>query len=314
MPVAQLLGLALIALGQTAESQSGDSGPELPADLVLQKFTVAKDGDVLLLPVRVAGREHLFMVDTGFDRTCFDSSISLGKAIDWEMISSPTGDVKANLYGVPANVFVGSIPFRVDDAVVSLDLKRFREASGWPIVGVLGMDFLSRHVLHVNFDKGELLFLKSAPKDAGAVIPIVRDEEHGPSVAIDFQGKKKVLFRIDTGAITFNCGTIEVFATADLFRQGEFRALRTTLSTTLEGERRTSTYQGRQFMLGEFKVERPSFIGFTSANSLGMGFWSRFLATFDFPRGILYCAKESDTPPRILGTLPDSIFEAEAMT
>ena len=103
------------------------------------------------------------------------------------------------VYNAP-EATVGSLPLGVD-AVLGVDLKKIREVSGLPIEGVLGMDFLSRYIVHIDFDRGKLLLLKSVPKDAGETLPLVSEDGKIPEIDVWVSIERKIRFTIDTGSI-----------------------------------------------------------------------------------------------------------------
>jgi len=45
------------------------------ADNIPSEFKVAKQGDIMLLPVKFTGKEYLFLLDTGASMTVFDISL-----------------------------------------------------------------------------------------------------------------------------------------------------------------------------------------------------------------------------------------------
>src|SRR5262245_4197654 len=74
-----------------------------PAERVLQEFDVFKDGDLLLVPVTLKGKEFLFALDTGSTLTVYDSSLKplLGLPKGSGKGTTPDGDVTLPLYDPP---------------------------------------------------------------------------------------------------------------------------------------------------------------------------------------------------------------------
>lgn len=254
----------------------------IPADLVLQRFPVAKGGAPLLVPVRFGGKDHLFVVDTGCTNSVFDPSLPLGAVRESVKASTPDGEITVNLYDPPV-ASVGVLPFRVANKVASFDLKKFSEADGRPVKGILGMDFLGQYVVHVDFDKGELLFLKSAPTDHREVVPMFWTAENVPEVECFLTGEEKIRFRIGTGQSGVCSGALQTQLMARLVAKDKFRKVASSSKTTASGISDSTEFQGRFLALGGFGVERPVFNEILMFNQLGLGFWSRFAVTFDFP-------------------------------
>jgi hypothetical protein len=71
----------VLLLGVTVGAHAGEGRPEVPPDLILERFSVAKGGDPLTVPVKVGGKDHIFVVDTGSDVTLFDTSLPLGEPL-----------------------------------------------------------------------------------------------------------------------------------------------------------------------------------------------------------------------------------------
>ncbi len=146
------------------------------------------------------------------------------------------------------------------------------------------MDFLGQHVVHIDFDRGELLLLKSPPSHPGQVIPLHWEPGECPEIYAWVTDEKKVRFEIDTGAVGFVSGHMDILETRPLIRSSDFRVIGSTLKETASGSSSCWLVQGKGLNLGGFRVDRPVFgEAPPEMNSLGTGFWSRFVVTFDFP-------------------------------
>ena len=179
---------------------------------------------------------------------------------------------------------VGKLPFRVSDSVGAMDLQKLRDVVGEPLKGVLGMDFLGQHVVHVDFDKGELLFLKSAPTDTRDVVSIFWEPGESPEVVGFVVGAGPIRFMIDTGAGGgFDSGSLLTQEVRNLAAKGKMRKVGSTRIATASGNFQAPYFQGNLLALGGFAVEKPVFSESRKCNTLGLDFWSRFAVTFDFP-------------------------------
>jgi hypothetical protein len=261
----------------------------IPSDLVLERFAVAKGGDALLLPVRFGGTDHLFIVDTGCARTVFDLSLPLGKPRRRHQAVTFNGNIEVDAYD-PPEATVGQLPLLVAE-IDGLDLTWAREASGRPSEGILGMDFLGKYVMRIDFDRGELLFLKSSPRDAGEAVSIDWRPGNVPRVMADFTGMENVWFAIDTGGTGHGSGTLGTSTVRDLLTKDALRNLGAVFSESAGGRYSARVYRARRLTLGGFAVDNPVFNGTQTLNVLGLGFWSRFTVTFDFPEHVAYLAK-----------------------
>jgi hypothetical protein len=271
-----------------------ESAKEIPSALVLERFAVAKNGDGLMVPVRVGKRDYLFEVDTGATITVFDVSIPLGEPVDVVSVDGAEGKVLVKLYH-PPEARVGRSSLGPLDAVAGMDLSSLREVLGRPIRGILGMDFLGRYVVHIDIERGELLLLKSAPNDAGVELPISWAPGDHPFVVGEAGAGERVSFVIDTGATGLDSGSLGVGEIQSLVRKGQFREIADVMHETISGTNSRKLFQGRLLSLGDFAVPSPIFsesFGWPP-NKLGMRFWSRFVATFDFPGHKVYVRKSA---------------------
>ena len=224
--------LLLVGLASAAEPRAADPRGAVHPDLILQRFAVARGGDGLLIPVKIAGKDRLFVVDTGCTNTVVDSSLPLGNPLGEVDATTSAGEDVFRIYG-PPDASIGGVPLRLG-AVAGFDMKRYREVSGHPIEGWLGMDFLGRHIVHVNFDRGELLLLKSVPKDAGQEVPLTWEPGGIPEVEASVTGEKNIRYHIDTGAVGRDSGRVEVLEARSLAGEGEFRGVGSTLEEPLQ--------------------------------------------------------------------------------
>ena len=285
-------------LAYSASGQGQTARPEIPSNLVLERFAVSNDGNELLIPVTVGGKIYPFVVDTGATGTVFDASIPLGQPIDVVTFDGSEGRGELKLYQ-PPEARVGRTPLGPLDAVGSMDLESWRQVSGLPTRGVLGMDFLGRYVVHIDIDQGQLLLLKSAPKGAGDELPIVWDTGGHPSIWAEIVPGERSRFIIDTGSVGLDSGSIGVLESASVVRKGRFREIGKALVESMSGTNSRRLIKGGDIRIGDFAVHSPIFMesfGLTP-NKLGLRFWSRFAATFDFPERKVYLRKSCAIRP-----------------
>jgi hypothetical protein len=179
--------------------------------------------------------------------------------------------------------------FKGVNKVLGKDMTPLREVSGLPIEGVLGMDFLSRHVIRMDFDKGELSFLTAAEPLSGTAIPLV---EHNDIVGWrqvrgSVGGLERIPFLVDTGQTGPSSGTLDAETFGLLKKWKEMRIVSQGMFRGASGDAVVEDGQSGVLAVGDVKVERPVWTsGNTSA--LGLGFLSRYVVTFDFPKGTMY--------------------------
>jgi hypothetical protein len=281
--------IVLATIIPTPGAGAGEEDPSIPAGLVLERFSVARGGSLLIVPIRLGGKEHPFVVDTGASRTTFDISLPLGE---------PRGQVEFETGGeyVIHRTFdspdarLGELPLRLPAPVPAMDLARFRKGSAQPFEGLLGMDVLRRHVVHVDFDRGELLILKSVPPGAGESVPIVWAPDDQPEVVANVAAEEQLRFLIDTGSSLPHSASVSAPFLRRLVGRGAFREVGSARALTPSGQTRRRLCQGDYLQLGEFRIDGPVVDELPQrlVNLLGLRFWSRFVVTFDFPGDRVY--------------------------
>jgi hypothetical protein len=284
--------LLLALLTSPAKAFAGEPQGAIPPDLVLNRFPVARNGGALVIPVNIGGKERQFLVDTGCTNTVVDRSLLPGRPLDIVDIHTADKDIQRGLYALP-EASVAGIPLR-PDFVIGMDMERLREVFGQQIDGCIGMDFIGGHIVHINWDRGEMLFLKSVPKDAGHGVPIAWAPGQRPEIEAWVTGDRKYPFIIDTGHLGFECGDITTVDTDSLVIGSEFRVVGSILHETASGTSSSFIYQGKSLIMGSCRVDKPVYGGTSGPSVLGLGFWSRFVVTFDFPRQRVYLNKGRD--------------------
>jgi Aspartyl protease len=280
--------LLIAAIATAMGTRAGEPRPQIPAELVLERFSVAKAGDCLLLPVRIDGKHRAFVFDTGSTYTLLDTALCRGERIAAVRVKGTGGDIDVNLYP-PPDARIGSLPLGPLAFVGGYDLKRLGQEVGYPIEGILGMDFLFSHVVHIDFDTGLLLFLKSVPKDSGESIEVACDPTSGLPFVIGEHSRGETLpFLVDTGNVLPYSGSLVSSEAKRMARAHGLRELGADSAVNLSGTSRRQLHRGELLKLGTFSVKEPLFCEARSKSALGLGFWSRFIVTFDFPKRKVY--------------------------
>lgn len=258
--------------------------------LVLEEIDVFDDGDFLLAPLTIAHKRYLFVLDTGSDCSVFDVSVLPGPPRETIKANTPDGNVELKLFNAP-QVMLGKTPLLGKDLVAGADLTTFRETQGYDIRGIIGMDFLRRHVVRIDFDKGKLYFQREADQ-AGQPVPLVfQISSPLPYVPIRLAGlEQPVHFRIDTGMLA--SGAIRKEIADELVRKRCATWWYEAHATALSGGSLRSVWRIDEAQLREWK--HRVFLREGGSNSLGLDYLSRFNITFDFPRGMAYFSKSQN--------------------
>ncbi len=282
-------------------AQSERAAPEIPSNLVLERFAVSRNLDDVLVPVTIANKDYRFVVDTGATGTVVDTSLPLGQPVDVVTADGAEALAQVKLYRAP-EAKLGRTPLGPLDAVAGMDLKSFRQVAGHPIHGSLGMDFLGKYIVHIDREKGELLLLKSVPKGAGIELPISWEPDELPFVEAEIAPGERIRFMVDTGLSSLGSGSLGILETRSLSRKGQMREIGKVMTESISGSNSRLLFQGEALRIGGFSVHSPIFSQSSgpTPNVLGLGFWSRFAVTFDFPERKVYLRKSAnfDRPDR----------------
>lgn len=258
---------------------------------ILERFKIATDGGMLLLPVEIQEKRYWFVVDTGLRTTVFDTSLRslLGEPVKSTTIRAYDRDITIPIFSAPA-VKVGRLSLAKNSEVRCRDLENMREGSGQEFHGILGMDFLRQYAFRLDFDRGELTFLRKVGQKAGEGVPI-EFKDGLPCVGVKTRGfTGRGRFLVDTGCVGFASGCIMAEGFDSLAKRGFVTIVCRTHTANLwrSGEWRIGSVD--VIDLGTFRHENLIF-GELSGNILGLNYWSRYVVTFDFPNSVIYLKK-----------------------
>ncbi len=265
----------------------------LPGD-ELEAFPISRAAEPIVVPVTIGDKSYPFLVDSGSTFTVFDTSLVslLGDEVERKTILTPAGQKEFQL-ARPKAASVGRLPLGKDSSVVLHDLTRLREASGLDIRGYLGMDFLSRHVVRIDFDRGRLTFLRSAGDGAGQRLPLRLEGGRAWVEARLAGAPSPEWFLLDTGHVGLDSGRLRPELISQLERAGKLRVVGVTKVETAGG--RMEVKQGflEALNLGQFEHKNLLFASTRDCNAFSLEFCARYVATFDFPGRAVYLRESS---------------------
>lgn len=300
---------------------------------VLAEFKIEGGAKPIFLPVTFDGKEYQFILDTGATTTVFDVSLKdkLGRRFLWPVKGKAAGGktIKVELFRIP-QAYLGPLSLKDCGLIAVIDLELLSSTLGRKIHGLIGMDFLKKHIVQIDFDERLISFHKSTSD--GGIFSFLRPQKNvhpdwGEKVPIKYKlfsslpyinsnvDGNKVSFLIDTGAFGWSkkgsvtlSGNLEsrIF---EKVRSETFSGTKKSMITTVAGkvisDSRKFTVIGR-FAIGSF--EYKDFIFEESYESiLGIPFLCRHLVTFDFPNHKMYLKKRmgfdrpSDTKVELKG-------------
>jgi len=255
------------------------------------EFTFTRGETPIHLPVVFKGKEYFFILDTGSSHIVFDVSFKheLGRAKRLVEGKTTSNTIVIQAFdALPA--FVG--PFSIQDCgeVTCLNLKMLSLITGKKISGVIGMNFLRKYVLQIDFDNGRLLFLKATKEknsDWGEEFIISYNPLGLPQITGNVLDGIKVDFTIDTGLNT--TGTLDRKIFKEILSKENLRTSE-TVAVTSSGVVRSRVARVDSLSIGSFGYQDLIF-GEDGVNNLGLDFLSRHLVTFDFPNNRIYFKK-----------------------
>jgi hypothetical protein len=259
---------------------------------VLAEYNIEKGGRAVLLPIRIQDQEYLFLLDTGATCCAFDVSLRkfLGKQIGAEQVMTAAESVKAEFFR-PPEAFLGKLDLREGGPVFCTDLETARRVIGRELRGVLGMGFLKKYVVRIDFDSGKLQFRtwdgRGHPEWGSAVYLYEAGGRvwGAPYVKGNLTGLGDIKFLLDSG-----CNGAGGLVT-DLFERAmDKTALAEGRSATLAGTRRFRKTRIGELALGGF-AHSGLVMEDGTHNMIGLGFLSRYVVTLDFPSMQMYLQK-----------------------
>jgi hypothetical protein len=278
-----LVGCVLVVSGLPADP---------PDQEALESFRVYGDGDCLIVPVTIKGKNYPFIVDTGATGTVYDISLRPLMGARSKSQSVDTADTTLLLETrMPPEGSVGKLPLPREQPAPVCDMTLMRTVVGEDVRGVLGMDFLGRYVVRIDFDASTLTFQKRVHLHTGTALPLHIDKDEG-TVYIDaqvFDSGPPVRFLVDTG-YSGGEGDIEAGLFDTLGRLGKLDPVEDQLGTTPSHSHRCLFGRLDCLSCGPFALRR-ALISSGKLSVLGLGFWSRFHVTFDFPGACVYLRK-----------------------
>lgn len=256
--------------------------------LIIEQFDVFGDGDFLLVPVNVFGKTRQFFADTGSKWLVFDDPLrrTLGPPQETRTVRTLTAKKSVDFFAAPP-ARLGNLDLQTKAPVGCFDLAEVREWSGHDVEGVVGMAFLRRFIVHLDFVAGKLSFLKEVPKDAGERCRFLW-EDGTPRIRGQVQGADAQFFEIDTGFRGGACLGSTLFET--LSKRGPLAP--SGRGSVMGASGRTDVQKGclSGLSLGNMKLVQVPVIALPKDQShlLGSIVWSRFTVTFNFPERVLY--------------------------
>lgn len=259
---------------------------------ILAEFPISSSSEHIFVPVKFKEKEYIFLFDTGCEITTFDISFrqDLGEKKGTIDIIDYTGKtVIGEIYDAP-EAFVGSLAMKDCKVVHCADLKSFPSDPLRPYSGIIGVNFLKKYVVQLDFDNGKLLFLNpvEAPDPNWGTGLDLTYSKGTPHITGTILNDMKVSFLVDTGCPAYNALNSEAFEEIqnrepNIVFKGDQK-----LSDNITREIRVARL--RNVAIGPFEYQNMVFIE-EYFSILGLPFLSRHLVTLDFANNKIYLKK-----------------------
>lgn len=248
--------------------------------------------ELMCIPIRFYGKDYSFLLDTGCSRTAVDTEFRarLGIPVGISRTKGSDGIVFLDRFRAPESTILGR-PLRDLVEVVCTDLSGCRDTTGLDVHGILGMDVLRHQRFRIDFDRGEITFLASVPRDSGMPIDLGWTRAGIPTVIGCIRGIEDQTFSVDTASNAE--GSVFSVLITQLLENGSAMPLQSNIRTSIVRSAVRRRVRLNELSVGEF---RHVGLTFTEANLnlLGAGYLSRFVVTFDFPGGVMYLKPGAD--------------------
>ncbi len=264
------------------------------ADSVVERIAFDPGAVLVMVPLKVGEREYLCMVDSGATRTIFDRSLPLEEPNDQIAMNTLTKRRVALQLVSPPVASLGRLQLsEMLSEVGGADLSQMRDASGYPIYGVIGMDLLKQLAWHIDFDRGEIVALNWAAPSLAKEVELSLTRHNMPLASVDLPSRNSQTLLLDTGFT--GIGTLDESLVSELVASGQCSYTgRTNILATFGGWAISLEVQSKSIRLGDVVLKNPTFNA-AAANILGLEGLRQFNVTFDFPRGRMYLQPRAKT-------------------
>lgn len=294
---------AILILAGFAASCSGPaqrSAEERKPPEVLAKFSISKGNRPVLVPVKIGGRERLFVLDTGSTHCFLDTALKPKRGLfadpdgeASEVISAHTSSGWKDFeLSDPPESCVGNLNLRDGGRVCWMDCELLRRVSGRDVRGILGMSFLKKYVVQMDPDAGSLRLLRSDGRshpEWGRALDLQAGElKDCPYVEGCLPGGVKARLLVDCG----DNGSV-VLESAIFSKVRGRAALSEGLAAGAAGPHRFRTARIPSLALGG--VDHQNLVvDEGTPGRIGQSLLSRYVVTFDFPAKTMYLKESSN--------------------
>lgn len=259
-----------------------------------QQFPLPPYIDSICIPVTYAGKEHLFMLDSGASAVIIDKSVvgQVDEPLGYHNLIDGEGHrVKVEFFeALPMQV--GKTEWTSPQPVGVFDFSGIQAACGRKIEGVLGVPFFKTHIIQLDYDRQAVSILPAdtVPEEHWGTAVALKLNEHGvPLVPIQLPGVGAELCAIDTGltkALSLNWATC-----LELETNGDFSRRSDTLTAVASGVESIREGVVSKVRLRDFEHDGLAAYCSKGPSAIGLKYLKRFRVTIDLANRVAYFAK-----------------------
>jgi len=250
--------------------------------------------DAICIPVEIAGKERLFMLDSGASTLVFDASLKehLGEVAGRYRMRDAAGQlVKMEFFRSP-QMRIGETDWTCSDTVGCCDFSQIQDATGKEIEGILGAPFFATHIVQFDFDRRQLTVFPpgTPPQDEwGTPVQLRLKDDHLPMIPLTIPGAGLEWCVIDTG---FNGSLALNWSTClELEDDGAYSPLPDRLRRVLSGRQWARNGIVTKVSLQNFEHSNLAADCSKIFSHVGLHYLKRFRVTIDTGNLVGYFAK-----------------------
>jgi hypothetical protein len=162
------------------------------------------------------------------------------------------------------------------------------------------MTFLADKIIRLDAEVGKLTVLHSVPEGARCSIPL-SFVKFVPFVEVEVAPGRRVQFKVDTGFVYGPAGMLESSTFGALLQAGHLTLTeKTAEARSIAGVEHGRVGRLKRMRVGEIEDADLEFKE-GDTNILSLNWLSHFLATFDFPNGMLHLERRGGNLNRVAG-------------
>ncbi len=284
-----LITLVVLAAYTNSSGLSADKQVyELHAKSLTVELPFPIGSELPIVPVRINDTGHRFCLDTGSTESVFGKRLlgSFGPYQETVRVRAFHKPFSVKRYGAPKDVNVAGIKFSDKPGFIVADMNWVPNEE---FSGFIGMDFLMRFVVQLDFSQQKIRFFTALPDGAGYAIPLYFNKTALPQCLVTFGngGFEPIYFAVDTGAPAgFN---VSPHLLVRLAESGQLDNVSFSRRTMGDGTYSVLDARVANVQVGPIATHGANVCADGGdRNVIGIEYLSRFLVTFDFPGKQMY--------------------------